>query len=105
MAARPNGEKRKGRLVRATDAEWARVRDDARAAGLQVSDYVRRTLLGPTEPAEPALSPALVRRLARALLILERLERARFEKQGGGDVWRAMAEEIDAWIDIDTVPD
>ncbi len=105
MAARPKGEKRKGRLVRATDAEWARVRADARAAGLRVSDYVRRTLLARAEPAEPALSPALVRRLARAVLILERLERARFEKQGGGDVWRAMAEEIDAWIDLDTVPE
>ena len=73
--------------------------------GCHVSEYVRRTLLAPPEPVEPALPPALVRRLARAVLILERLERARFEKQGGGDVWRAMAEEIDAWIEIDAVPE
>ena len=105
MAARPEGEKRKGRLVRATDAEWARVRDDAEAAGLSISAYVMRTLLARPEPAEPALPPALVRRLARAVLIVERLERVRFEKQGGGDLWRAMAEEIDAWIDVDTVPE
>ena len=104
MAARPEGEKRKGRLVRATDADWARVRDDAGAAGLSISAYVMRTLLARTEPAEPGLPPALVRRLARAVLILERLERVRFEKQGGGDRWRAMAEEIEAWIDLDIAP-
>ena len=105
MPERPQGEKRKGHLVRATDAEWARVRADAEAAGLKISEYVMRTLLARPEPAEPGLPPALVRRLARAVLILERLERARFEKRGGGDLWRAMAEEIDAWIDVDTVPE
>ena len=105
MAERPEGEKRKGRLVRATDAEWARVKDDAGAAGMTISAYVMRTLLARPEPAEPGLSPALVRRLARAVLILERLERVRLEKQGGGDVWRAMAEEIEAWIEFDAVPE
>ena len=105
MAARPAGEKRKGRLVRATDAEWARVRDDAEAAGLTISAYVMRTLLARPEPAEPGPPPALVRRVARAVLVLERLERARFERQGGGDVWRATVEEIEAWIDAETAPE
>ena len=103
--ARPKGEKRKGRLVRATDAEWARVRDDAGAAGLSISAYVMRTLLKRPGPAEPALPPALQRRLARAVLILERLERLRFEKQGGVDVWRAMVAEIEGWIDLDAAPE
>ena len=105
MAKGPEGEKRKGRLVRATDAEWARVRDDAKAAGLSISAYVMRTLLERPEPAEAGPSPALARRLARAVLILERTERARFEKQGGPDVWRAMVEEIEGWIDLDAVPE
>ncbi|MCY4551952.1 MAG: hypothetical protein OXC28_26765 [Defluviicoccus sp.] len=105
MPERPQGEKRKGRLVRATDAEWARVGADAEAAGLKISEYVMRTLLARPEPAESALPPALVRRLARAVLILERLERARFEKRGGEDRWLALVEETEAWIDAQTTLD
>lgn len=103
MAVRPEGEKRRGRLVRATDAEWARVQGDAEAAGLKISEYVRRTLLSRPEPAEPGPPAALVRRIARAVLILERLERVRFEKRGGGgDVWLALVEETETWIDDQT---
>lgn len=105
MAGRPKGEKRKGRLVRATDAEWARVKEGAEAAGMSISAYVMRTVLARPEPAEPGLSPALVRRLARAVLILERLERVRFEKQGGEDRWRALVEETEAWIDAECALD
>ena len=105
MAVRPKGEKRKGRLVRATDTEWDCVREDAAAAGLSISEYVMRTLLARPEPAEPGLPPALVRRLARAVLILERLERTRFEKRGGEDVWRALVAETEAEIDARTAPD
>ena len=101
MAVRPKGEKRKGRLVRATDAEWARVRADADAAGLSISEHVMRTLLARPDPAEPGPPAALVRRLARAVLILERLERVRFEKRGGEDLWRALVEETEAWIDAE----
>ena len=64
-----------------------------------------RTLLKRPEPAESGLPPALVRRLARAVPMLERVERARFEKQCGPDVWRAMVDEIEGWIDLDAVPE
>lgn len=105
MADRPEGEKRRARLVRATDAEWARVREAAAAAGLSISAYVIRTLLTPPEPTEPGLPPALVRRLARAVLVLERVERLRFEEQGGDDRWRALVAEIEARIDLDAPPE
>ena len=45
MARRPVGEKRKERCVMATDLEWAMVKEDADAEGLQISDYVMRVLL------------------------------------------------------------
>ena len=61
-------------------AAMAGVRDGAEAAGLSISAYVMRTLL-------------------------ERMERARFEKQCGPDVWRAMVDEIVGWIDLDAVPE
>lgn len=105
MAERPEGEKRKARLVRATDAEWARVREAAGAAGLSISAYVVRTLLARPEPVEPGLPPALVRRLARAVLVLERVERLRFEEQGGEDMWRALVAEIEDRIDLDAPPE
>ena len=105
MADRPEGEKRKARMVRATDAEWARVRDDATAAGLSISAYVVRTLLAHPEPAGCGLPPALVRRLARAVLVLERVEQLRFEEQGGDDMWRSLVEEIEGRIDLDAAPE
>ena len=37
--------------------------------------------------------------------MLERVERARFEKQCGPDIWRAMVDEIEGWIDLDAVPE
>ena len=104
MADRPEGERRSGRMVRATDAEWARVREAAAAAGLSISAYVMRTLLARPEPTEPGLPPALVRRLARAVLVLERVEQLRFDEQGGGDMWRDLVAEIEGRIDLDAAP-
>lgn len=101
MAARPQGKKRRERCIRATDAEWARIRDDASAAGLSVSEHVVRTLLARPEPAEPGLPAPLVRYLAGAVARIERAERRRFERQGGGDAWRALAKEVDDWLEAE----
>ena len=105
MVERAEGERRSGRMVRATDAEWARVREAAGAAGLSISAYVVRTLLARPEPTGCGLPPTLVRRLARAVLVLERGEQLRFEEQGGDDRWRALVEEIEGRIDLDAPPE
>lgn len=91
MVERPKGEKPRARMVRATDAEWTRVRDDAAGQDCGSPSHVMRTLLARPEPTEPGLPPSLVRRrLARAVLVLEWVEQLRFEEQGGEDIWRAL---------------
>ncbi len=93
---RPSGEKRRQRGIMATDAEWATIRAQAKAAGLSVSDYIMRGLVGAA--ASPGLPSSVVDRLVRAVLVLERLEAMRIEAQGGSDILRAVTAEVDAWL-------
>jgi len=102
MAVRPSGEKRRQRGIMATDAEWAVIRAQAEAAGLSISDYIMRVLVG--APASPVagLPASVVGRLIRALLVLERLEAMRIEAQGGSDILQAVSAEVDAWLAAET---
>ena len=100
MAARPKGARRKARTVMATDAEWARIGEAARDAGLSISEHVVRGSSGPGEPEEaPGLPVSVLRRVARAVLALEEIEGRRLELQGAGEDWRRVLESADAWID------
>ena len=104
MAARPKGGRRKERCVMAADAEWARVREAAEAAGLSISDHiVRSSVTGQMSAGltNAALSPSVLRRTARAVLVLEGLEKRRLENQGGGEIWRSLLADADAWIDAE----
>ena len=101
MAVRPSGEKRRQRGIMATDAEWADIRAQAKAAGLSISDHVMRVLVG-SPPAAAGLPPSVVDRLVRAVLVLERLEAMRMEVQGGSDILRAVSAEVDAWLGAET---
>lgn len=107
MAIRPVGEKRKRRCLMATDAEWARIGEDARAAGLTISDYINRSLeTASAGSAEDDLPPSMLRRLAQAVLVLERLEWLRLEQLGveeAGVLRRRLLAEADAWLDAETV--
>ena len=102
MAVRPSGEKRRQRGIMATDAEWAAIRAQAEAAGLSISDYIMRVLVG--APASPVagLPASVVDRLVRAVLVLERLEARRMETQGAADILRAVSAEVDAWLAAET---
>lgn len=100
MAKRPEGAIRKARSVMATDAEWARIGEAAKDAGLSISQHVVRSSLRLGEPAaEPGLPLPVLRRVARAVLALEEIEGRRLEIQGAGEVWRRALERGDAWID------
>jgi len=101
MAVRPPGEKRRQRGVMATDAEWAAIRAQAEAAGLSISDYIMRVLVG-SPPAATGLPASVVDRLVRAVLVLERLEARRMETQGDSDILQAVSAEIDAWLAAET---
>ena len=104
MARRPKGDKKKGRYVMATDADWARIGEAADKAGFSTSEYVVRCgLVGaaPTGSTDPGLPPSVLRRQARAVLVLERLERLRLKNQGAEDLWETLAAEADSWIEAE----
>ena len=107
MAVRPKGEKRKQRWVAATDVEWALIDQSAEAAGLPRSEFVVRSCLAGLESTgstEVGLSPSVLRRAVRAVLVLEELERRRLANrgEGGETLWRKVVAETEAWIDGET---
>ncbi len=103
MAGRPRGEKRRARSVMATDSEWQRIGERAAADGLSISDHVVRTLLAPPLPPSDNTGkavPARVQlRLAHAVLMLERIEKLRFDEADMGTAWKDIAAEVDGWLD------
>ena len=105
MAVRAKGEKKKGRYVMATDAEWARIGEAAEAAGLSKSEFLLRRALEPGVLADSegvGLPPFLLRRLVRTVLVLERLEQLRLSNDGAEDLWERLVAEADAWVDEET---
>ena len=103
MAGRPKGEKRRARCVMATDSEWQRIREAAAAARLSISDHVLRVLLAPPSPpantAEGTLPARVQHRVARAVLVLELIEKRRLDKAGLGTAWDEIDREVDGWLD------
>ena len=87
----------------ATDAEWARVQEAAKEAGLSCSEFVvRRSLDDATRAApEPVLPAPALRRMARSVLVLEALERRRLENEGAAALWEKEAAEAEGWLDAE----
>lgn len=106
MAVKPSAEKKKRRCVMASDAEWARIGEAAKAAGLKVSPYLVRASEAWQESAgttDGGLPPSVLRRLVQAVLVLEGSEKLRFEKQGAeAEAWQGLVAAADAWIDAET---
>lgn len=96
MSRTPEG-RRTQHAVMATASEWARIRELAAEAGMEVSRYVVRRA---TQP-DP-LPATVLRRAVRELLVLSRLEEARMADMGLEERWRAMGDAVDAWLDRET---
>ena len=96
MNRAPKG-KRTQHAVMATASEWARIRELAADAGMEVSRYVVRRATQPD-----ALPAPVLRRAVRELLLLSRLEEARMADMGLEERWRAMGDAVDAWLDRET---
>ncbi len=109
------GPKRKARSIMASDSEWARIGERARALDMPISRFVVQHILGtttrpqdmtiwrpqdvtPTGPQPPGLPADLQWRLAHHLLVLARIERYRFECAGSGEAWQAIEEEAEALL-------
>ena len=94
----PEG-KRRQRAVTMTDHEWERIGARAKAAGMPVSRYIAHRLAGPAEtPALAAadVSPELLRRVLREVMVLSRIERQRMAgRDGEKETWERMAALVD----------
>ncbi|QPZ91058.1 plasmid mobilization protein [Thioclava electrotropha] len=68
-------DKRKRREIRATDAEWAGIKNAASAADLSISDYVCRCALATGNLPRSKKSPAILIRIEWALCELNEILR------------------------------
>ena len=102
MAARAEGEPKKRRSVKVTDADWARVHEAARAEGLPHGDYLiraHRFWQTSTNATETGIPREVLRRMMRMLRILEQAEKLRLDDLDDGKVWRKLGAEADLWLD------
>ena len=93
MSRRP-AERRTQHAVMATASEWARIRELAADAGMDISRYIvhRATVPDP-------LPDTVLRRAVRELLLLARIEEQRMADMGLEDRWKALGDAVDAWLD------
>ena len=93
MSRRPR-ERRTQHAVMATASEWARIRELAERAGMDLSRYLvqRATVPDP-------LPDTVLRRAVRELLLLAKVEEQRMAELGLDERWKALGDAVDAWLD------
>ena len=91
--SRGPASRRTQHAVQATANEWARIRELAAAAGMDLSRYIVH------RATQPDPLPAVVlRRAVRELLLLSKLEEQRMADMALEDRWRALGDAVDAWL-------
>ena len=91
--SRGPASRRTQHAVQATASEWARIRELAAAAGMDLSRYIVH------RATQPDPLPAVVlRRAVRELLLLSKLEEERMADMALEDRWRALGDAVDAWL-------
>ena len=90
----PPGARRTQHAVMATASEWARIRELAAQAGMDISRYIvhRATVPDP-------LPDTVKRRAVREMLLLARIEQQRMADIGLEERWQALGDAVDAWLD------
>ena len=91
--SRGPASRRTQHAVQATANEWARIRELAAEAGMDLSRYIVHRA---TQP-DP-LPAAVLRRAVRELLLLSKLEEQRMADMALEDRWRALGDAVDAWL-------
>ena len=89
MSRRPS-ERRVQHVVMATASEWARIRELAAEADMNLSRYIvhRATVPDP-----------LPRRAVRELLLLAKIEEQRMADMGLEERWKTLGDAVNAWLD------
>ncbi len=92
--SRAGAERRTQHAVMATASEWARIRELAAEANMDLSRFIVHRTTG-----SDALPPAVLRRAVREILLLSKIEEARMADMELGERWAAMGDAVDAWLD------
>ncbi len=94
----PEG-KRRQRAVTMTDHEWERIGARAKAAGMPVSRYIAHRLAGPSETPAVDLSPELLRRVLREVMVLSLIERQRLaSREDEEETWERVTALVDGQL-------
>ena len=102
MATGPEGETKKRRSVKVTDADWARIHQAAGAEGLPLGDYLvctHRFWQTSTNAMEAGIPREVLRRMMRMLRMIEQAEKVRLDTQDNERTWRKLGAEADLWLD------
>ncbi|MCY4551931.1 MAG: hypothetical protein OXC28_26660 [Defluviicoccus sp.] len=90
--------RRHPRTVTATDTEWERIRERARAAGMQISRFICHRAAGPERRPTPGVAPeavlARLERIETAVLVLAEVERQRLAERGEAEGWEAASRRV-----------
>ena len=85
---------RRQRGVMATDSEWERISQAAKAAGMELSRFIVKRALTPD-----AVPPEVMRRFVREMLVISKLEERRLREAGAGKAWDDACEAVDGWLE------
>ena len=104
MAVRPKGQKKKDRVVTATDAEWALISEAADTAGMPLSHFILHIFyawMASTGIKDDGLPVSVYRRMVQSVFVLEHLEQQRLSNQGAEHLGQDYVAKADARIDAE----
>ena len=102
MATGSEGEAKKRRRIKVTDADWAGVHEAARAEGLSHGDYLiraHRFWQTSANAMETGIPREVLHSMMRMLRMIEQAEKLRLDDLDEGKVWRKLGAEADLWLD------
>jgi len=95
-------DKRKARVVMATDSEWQMISERAEKARMSTSGFiVDRALAATARESDDNLPTPLRRRVARDVLILSRVEELRYRAAGEAGAWEEIVATAEAAIETE----
>lgn len=84
-------DKRRARIVMATDSEWEIIEKRAETARMSTSGFVVGRAIAATErESDDSLPTPLRRRVARDVLVLSRVEELRYRQAGKTGAWEEI---------------
>ena len=90
--------RRRPRSVMASDSEWDRIRERAKAAGMSISSFICLRTAGPDRRPPPGPTPqaiaARLERIETAVLTLAEVERRRLAERGEADNWETALRKV-----------